>query len=104
MYLVTGKLLTQNTRFPICARLSQISSGDNPNVQIYMAKILPITSNYMSEDGGPASSVINGFVTALNDGLTLLAAELQSAQSPIVLVDMNSGFGNAQLPMVFIPM
>ena len=72
--------------------------ADNPNVQIYMAKILPITSNYMPEDGGPASSVINGFVTALNDGLALLAAELQSAQSPIVLVDMNSGFGNAQLP------
>ena len=26
----------------------------------------------------------------------LLAAELQSAQSPMVVVDMNSGFGNAQ--------
>ena len=72
--------------------------ADNPSVQIYLAKILPITSNYVPEDGGPSASMLNGFVTALNEGLALLAAELRRAQSPMVVVDMNSGFGNAQLP------
>ena len=47
--------------------------ADNPSVQIYLAKILLITSNYVPEDGGPSASMLNGFVTALNE----LAAELK---------------------------
>ena len=42
--------------------------------------------------------MLNGFVTALNEGLALALAAEQSTQSPMVVVDMNSGFGNAQLP------
>lgn len=70
----------------------------NPRIEIYIAQILPISSNYEHEvEEGPIRPW-NSWVTLYNRALSALVLEIDSAQSPIRLVDMNSGFGNADLP------
>lgn len=67
--------------------------SNNASVSICLAQILPFGSDIPVENGiGP--SELNAFVDSLNSRLAELASEMTTTDSPIVLVDMNSDFGD----------
>lgn len=64
--------------------------ADNPNVQLYLAQILPIY-------GDASDKPMNDFVNEWNLVLADLAQSQSTADAPIVLVDMNSDFGQQDM-------
>ncbi len=64
----------------------------NPSVAICLAQILPFGSQLEEEDEG-----LNEFVVKWNSRLADLVAANTSTASPILLADMHSNFGDADL-------
>ena len=62
--------------------------ASNPSVKILLAKILPFRSNFPTE---------NGLVNEWNQRITSIAADLNTIDSPIEVVDMHTGFGDGDL-------
>ncbi|MCP3935615.1 MAG: hypothetical protein GY708_09625 [Actinomycetia bacterium] len=60
----------------------------NPDVQIFIAQIIPMISEF-----GPQ----NDYVRSLNAELAVLASTETSSASPILIVDMNTGFDDGHL-------
>lgn len=71
--------------------------SNNASVSICLAQILPFGSNLPEEPGGPTVSELNNFIDSWNAKLAELASDMTTSASPIVLVDMNSGFGDSDL-------
>ena len=79
-------------------QIIELLRKDNEKISIFLAKILPITSNYKhAEEDGPIKPW-NDWVNKWNEQLEKTAAELSTSKSPITMVDMNTGFANADLP------
>ena len=70
--------------------------ANNGAVSICIAQILPF-GWIPPEPGAPGTTELNEFVDNWNARLSTLAANLTTPDSPIVLVDMNSEFGEADL-------
>ena len=68
----------------------------NDAVAICIAQILPFGSQ-LKEDGESGVSELNRFVVDWNSSLETLASEMATAASPILLVDMYTSFGDADL-------
>ena len=75
--------------------VEQLRAG-NSSVSICMAQIIPFGS-VMDGEASEDAAELNAFVNSLNSQLANLASEMTTSASPIVLVDMNSDFGTADL-------
>ncbi len=64
----------------------------NPDVKIFVAKLIPIDTEHPGWTGGPGRSALSGHVTTLNGRLDAWAAALTTARSPIRVVDQSAGF------------
>ncbi|MEN0067024.1 MAG: SGNH/GDSL hydrolase family protein [Myxococcota bacterium] len=62
--------------------------ADNPSVAIYLAQIIPFETSNVE---------LNETVDDWNQRLAQLSSGLDTSSSPISLVDMNTGFGDADL-------
>jgi len=60
----------------------------NPGVQIFIAQIIPMISEF---------GLQNEYVQSLNAELAVLTSAETSSASPILIVDMNTGFGDRHL-------
>ena len=68
--------------------------ANNASVSICMAQIIPYG---ILEEEGTSTTELNAFVDDWNSRLATLVSDMTTAQSPIVLVDMNSDFGDSDL-------
>ena len=68
----------------------------NDSVSICIAQILPFGSD-TPVDNGTGLAELNAFVDSWNARLGELVLERTTTDSPIVLVDMNSAFGDEDL-------
>jgi len=78
------------------ASIVQQLRGNNAAVSICIAQILPF-GPLPAEPGEPGTTELNAFVSSWNSRLATLASAMTTPASPIVLVDMNSGFSNTDL-------
>ncbi|MFP4460231.1 MAG: GDSL-type esterase/lipase family protein [Candidatus Zixiibacteriota bacterium] len=65
---------------------------DNPNITIYLAQILP----FLSYHGGP-HALYNDYVDYWNARLVEIGDSMATSESPIIIVDMNTDFGDSDL-------
>ena len=76
------------------AIIEQLRSN-NTSVSICIAKILPFGS--LPEEEVSVGVELNAFVDAWNSRLEILASEMTTSESEIVLIDMNRDFGDDDL-------
>ena len=69
---------------------------NHASVSICIAQILPF-GPLPPEDGAPDTAELNAFVDNWNSRLVQLTSDMTTSQSPVVLVDMNSRFDDADL-------
>ena len=70
---------------------------NNGSISICIAKILPSGSQLPTETGEMGANELNNFVDDWNSRLETLASTMTTSVSPIVVVDMNSDFGDDDL-------
>lgn len=71
--------------------------AQNDAVAICIAQILPFGSQLPTEGEEPGADELNRFVVEWNSRLESLVLEMTTTTSPIVLADMHSDFGDADL-------
>ncbi|KAH7364079.1 SGNH hydrolase-type esterase domain-containing protein [Rhexocercosporidium sp. MPI-PUGE-AT-0058] len=87
MHLGTNDVGAQHKTADILAaftKLVQQMRSSNPNMKIIVAKIIPATASYYQTG-----------IKALNDAIPGWASSLSTSQSPITVVDQNSGYSSS---------
>ncbi|MEL6455305.1 MAG: Ig-like domain-containing protein [Cyanobacteria bacterium J06623_5] len=85
VHLGTNDALQRNTPESSAAELKQVIDllrQDNPNVVIFLAQVIPTSR----------SAGANDSINALNAEIPGIVAEKNTAESPVILVDHNTGF------------
>ncbi len=82
--LGTNDMIASECTLSTAGKLRQIIEalrGDNPNVIVLIAKLIPV-----------APPPVNRRIDKLNERIDTIAKEMSAAASPVIVVDLNSGF------------
>ncbi|MEM1119274.1 MAG: family 43 glycosylhydrolase [Bacteroidota bacterium] len=91
--------LTMEESVTAITEIIQKLRTDNPQITILLAQILPFTEGF---EGGSIAP-FNDLVTQWNMELTDLASTMCTADSPIIMVDINSDFDDSEFSDGFHP-